>query len=106
VALWLGGVETLSVKERYRAKIESYQEELAPAAMQVFMRVLGVQTTEPSTPTGVTAAQIMEIAEQLDTLTGVVTFLREHLDAQLAATNEQISALSLRLDDAVTCSKR
>jgi (p)ppGpp synthase/HD superfamily hydrolase len=76
---------------------------MAPIAMQVFMRVLGVQpppTVQPSAA-AVTAAQITEIAEQLDTLTGVVTFLREHLDAELAATSEQIGALSLRLEDAL-----
>lgn len=102
VALWLGGVETLSVKPAYRAKIEAYQDELAPVAMQVFMRVLGVQpASETQPPTAVSAAQVAEIAAQLDTLVGIVTFLREHLDAQLAATSEQIGALSLRLEDAL-----
>lgn len=99
VALWLAGVETTRIKPAYRAKIEAYQDELASVAMQVFMRVVGVQ---PSTAGTATATQIGEIAEQLDTLVGVVTFLREHLDAQLTATSEQIGALSLRLDDAVT----
>lgn len=103
VALWLGGIETLSVKSEYRAKIEAYQDELAPVAMQVFMRVLGVQpaATETQPPAVVSAAQVTEIAEQLDMLLGVVTFLREHLDAQLAATSAQIGSLSLRLDDAI-----
>ncbi len=102
VALWLAGVESSRIKPQFRAKVEAYQDELAPVAMQVFMRVLGVQpaTAETQTPT-TTAMQIGEIAEQLDTLLGVVSFLREHLDAQFAATSEQIGALSLQLDDAV-----
>lgn len=107
VALWLGGMETSRIKPAYRAKIEAYQDELAPVAMQVFMRSLGVQpapeTAQP--PAIVSAAQVAEIAAQIETLTGVVAFLREHLDAQLAAisaaTSEQIGAVSLRLDDAV-----
>jgi hypothetical protein len=104
VALWLAGVETSRIKPQFRAKIEAYQDELAPVAMQVFMRVLGVQPAAPTpqSSAAATAAQIGEIAEQLDTLLGVVSFLREHLDAQLAATSEQMGALSLRLDDAVT----
>lgn len=100
VALWLAGVETSRIKPGYREKIEAYQDELAPVAMQVFMRALGVQSAATTAPT-VTKAQLTEIAEQLDTLTGVVTFLREHLDAGLAVTSEQIGAMSLRLDDAL-----
>ena len=100
LALWLAGVQTNQIKPRFREKIEAYQEELAPLAMQVFMRVVGVQPSTTTAP-AVTAAQITEIAEQLDTLTGVVTFLREHLDAGLAATSEQIGALSMRLEDAL-----
>lgn len=103
VALWLAGMETSRIKPAYRAKIEAYQDELAPVAMAVFMRVLGVQPApETQPPAIVSAAQVAEIAAQLDTLMGIVSFLREHLDAQLAATSEQIGALSLRLDDAVT----
>ena len=100
VALWLAGVETSRIKPEYRGKIEAYQDELAPIAMQVFMRVMGVQLSTTTAPT-VIAAQITEISEQLETLMGVVMFLREHLDAQLSATNGQIGALSLRLDDAI-----
>jgi hypothetical protein len=107
LALWLAGVETARVKPTYHAKIAAYQDELAPLATQVFMRVLGVQPVpESQQPAVVSAAQVAEIAAQIETLTGVVAFLREHLDAQLAAisaaTNEQIGALSVRLDDAVT----
>jgi hypothetical protein len=38
VAIWLAGIEPNRVKEPFRAKIEAYQEELAPVAMRVFMR--------------------------------------------------------------------
>ncbi len=106
LALWLAGVETARVKPTYHAKIAAYQDELAPLATQVFMRVLGVQPAPESQPPAVvSAAQVAEIAAQIEALTGVVAFLREHLDAQLAAlstaTSEQISAVSLRLDDAL-----
>lgn len=103
VALWLAGVETTRIRPAYRAKIEAYQDELASVAMAVFMRTLGVQpVSEPAQPPAASVAQVAEIAEQIDTLLGVVSFLREHLDAQLMATAERIGALSLRLDDAVT----
>ncbi|MGH2505471.1 MAG: phage antirepressor N-terminal domain-containing protein [Ktedonobacterales bacterium] len=83
VALWLAGVESSRIKPQFRAKVEAYQDELAPVAMQVFMRVLGVQPTAAGAhaPAVAPATQIGEIAEQLDTLLGVVSFLREHLDA-------------------------
>lgn len=113
VALWLAGVETLSVKEQYRAKIEAYQEELAPLAMQVFMRSVGIAPApQPSAPPAPTAPpnsqlaeRVAEIAEQMDALTSVLMFMREHMNAQLAqlaSNHEQINSLSGRLDDAVT----
>jgi hypothetical protein len=49
VALWLAGIETEKVKEEYRTKIEQYQDELAPVAMRVFMRVMGIPATPPAT---------------------------------------------------------
>jgi hypothetical protein len=106
VALWLAGIETLSVKEQYRAKIEAYQEELAPLAMQIFMRSIGIVPMQPTVPAdSQLAEQVAELAEQMDALTSVLMFMREHMNAQLAqlaANNEQINTLSGRLDDAVT----
>src|SRR6266851_653648 len=84
VALWLGGIQTNSMKnEEYRLKIEYYQDELAPAATQVFMRVFGVRTAQ-IIPT--TDPLILAMAEQIDTLLSVATFLREHMQALLEAS--------------------
>ncbi len=96
VALWLAGVETNSVKPLFRGKIETYQEDLAPVAMQVFMHVMGAQTTQL-----VPAAadpQVAMLAEQIDTLTDIVTFLREHMEALLASSGQ----VNLRLDQAIS----
>lgn len=98
VALWLAGVETARVKPQFRAKIEAYQEELAPVATQVFLRVAGLSTAQlvptPADP------QVAALAEQIDTLTSVVAFLREHMEAVLEASG-QVSGFSLRLDQAI-----
>lgn len=96
IGLWLAGVQTNSIKSEFRAKIEAYQEELAPIATQVFLRIAGISTlqTVPSTD-----PQLAALAEQIDTLTDIATFLREHMEALLAATG-QITGTSLRLDQA------
>jgi hypothetical protein len=99
IALWLAGVETLKVKTEFRAKIEAYQDELAPVAMQVFLRVAGIGTTQlvPATaPPEATA-----LAEQIDTLTGVVNLLREHL-AGLLSLPGQVEGLALQLQHAMS----
>jgi hypothetical protein len=97
VALWLGGIETSRIKPAYRAKIEAYQDELAPIAMQVFMRSLGVQPApQPSTAPAVTNAEIAEIRSQIETLYGVANLLQEHLagllslPGQVAGLNDQM----------------
>jgi len=96
VALWLAGLEPTRVKPDYRAKIEAYQEELAPVAMQVFLRVMGAQASAlvPTSPD----PQVAVLAEQIDTLTDVVTFLREHMEALLASSGQ----VSVRLDQAIS----
>jgi hypothetical protein len=96
IALWLAGIEPTRVKPEYRAKIEAYQEELAPIAMQVFMRVAGI-TTSQLVP-AVADPQVAVLADQIDTLTDVVTFLREHMEALLASSGQ----VSLRLDQAIS----
>jgi hypothetical protein len=48
VALWIAGIETERIQPEYRAKVEAYQDELAPVAMQVFMRVMGLPTAPPA----------------------------------------------------------
>lgn len=97
IGLWLAGVQTGSIKSEFRAKIEAYQEELAPIATQLFLRIAGIATTQivPSTD-----PQLAALAEQIDTLTDITTFLREHMESLLGAVG-QIAGSSLRLDQAV-----
>lgn len=95
VALWLAGVQTNSMKsDEFRAKIETYQEELAPAATQVFMRVMGLRTRDiiPSTD-----PQIIALANQIDTLTEITTLVREHMETLLEAQGRT----SMQLEQAV-----
>jgi hypothetical protein len=54
------------MKSEFRAKIEAYQEELAPVATQLFMRVVGLRTAQ-IVPTE--DPRIAALAEQIDTLT-------------------------------------
>jgi hypothetical protein len=116
LALWLAGVETARVKPTYHAKIAAYQDELAPVATQVFMRVLGIQpASQPSTTPAVTDAEIVEIRGQIETLFGVANLLQEHLagllslPGQIAGLNDQmgqalamLTALAERQDTAET----
>lgn len=97
VALWLAGVQTGSIKEEYRAKIEAYQDELAPVATQVFLRMAGMSLAQvvPNTD-----PQVVTLAEQIDTLTDVATFLREHMQS-LLGTTEQIASIAPQLGQAV-----
>lgn len=110
VALWLGGVEPTRIKPEYRAKIEAYQDELAPVAMQVFMRVLGVQVAPtPQSPALSTdpqgaqiAAQIAEIRSQIGDLYGVANLMQEHIEALfslLASLPNQVAELGGELSE-------
>jgi hypothetical protein len=94
IALWLAEAQTGSMKSGFRDKIEAYQEELASVATQVFMRVVGLHTAQV-VPTEDTC--IAALAEQIDTLTDIVTFLREHMQAMLEAQGH----VSMRLVQAV-----
>jgi (p)ppGpp synthase/HD superfamily hydrolase len=80
--------------EEFRLKIEFYQEELAPVATQVFMRVVGLRSSQVI-PTE--DPRILAIAEQIDTLTEITTFLREHMQAMLEAQGH----VSMQLEQAV-----
>src|SRR4051794_24064639 len=42
LGLWLAGVETERVKGPFQAKLAAYHEELAPEAMRVFLRTVGM----------------------------------------------------------------
>jgi hypothetical protein len=99
VALWLAGIEPTRVKPQFRAKIEAYQEELAPIATEVFLRVAGISTAQLVPATA--APEVAALAEQIDTLTGVVNLLREHM-AGLLALPGQVEGLSLQLQQAIT----
>src|SRR6266699_6925042 len=94
IALWLAGAQTASMKSEFRAKIDTYQEELAPVATQVFMRVVGLRTAQ-LVPTE--DPRIVALAEQIDTLTDIATFLREHMQGMLEAQGH----VSMRLEQAV-----
>jgi hypothetical protein len=97
VALWLAGAETGRMKPEFRAKVERYQEELAPVAMDLFMRLAGLRTADLVPAGG--DPRIAALAEQIDDLGDVVAMLREHLAS--LATAEQVAGISLRLDQAL-----
>lgn len=100
IALWLGGIEfsrtrhSTEQQQILQEKIEYYQEELAPVATQVFMRVLGLHNTQivPQEP------DILDVAEQLDISTDVATLLREHLESVLETQGYH----SMQLDRAIS----
>ena len=98
VALWLAGIETARVKPELRAKIEAYQEELAPVAMQVFLRVMGLPNaaSAPEAPDPRVAA----IAGQVESLRAVANLLRAQLSSLLALP-EQVDDLSRQIAQAV-----
>lgn len=101
VALWLGGIETSRIKPAYREKIEAYQDELAPVAMQVFMRSLGIQPApQPPTAPAIINAEIAEIRGQIETLYGVANLLQEHL-AGLLPLPDQIAGLNDQMGQAL-----
>jgi hypothetical protein len=95
VALWLAGVETSRMKnDEFRYKVETYQEELAPVATQVFMRVVGLRTRD-ITPS--TDPQILTLADRVDTLTEITTLVREHMEMLLEAQGRT----SMQLEQAI-----
>lgn len=97
VALWLAGVQTDRIKPQFRGKIEAYQEELAPVATQVFLRLAGISTVA-LVPTG--DEKLTAMAEQLDSLLDVATYLREHMEA-LLETVRPVTGFAPQLDQAV-----
>src|SRR5258708_22536741 len=93
VALWVAGIEPTRVKAQFRAKIEAYQEELAPVATEVFLRVAGISAAQ--LVPAMAAPGAAALAEQIDTLTGVVNLLLEHL-AGLLALPGPVEGMSLQ----------
>ena len=94
VALWLAGVETSKVKASFRAKIEAYQEELAPFATRVFMQMMGIASTPTTDP------RLLALAEQYDVLMTAATFISEHME-DLAGLPGQVQGVSDQLAQAV-----
>jgi len=95
VALWLAGVQTNAMKsDEFRNKIETYQEELAPVATQVFTRVMGLRTRDI---TASTDPQILALADRVDTLTEITTLVREYMETLLEAQGHT----SLQLEQAI-----
>lgn len=91
VALWLAGIEPSRVRPQFRAKIEAYQDELAPVAMRVFMRVMGLSTAPAATPDPRLAA----LAEQYDVLMAAATFIAEHMESLTAIPDQLAQAVTL-----------
>jgi hypothetical protein len=90
IGLWLAGIETARVKGEYREKIVAYHRDLAPVAMRIFMRVMGISATPPLTAD----PRLTALAEQYDALIEVALFIREHM-RDLAAMPDQLDAMGL-----------
>jgi len=88
VALWLAGMETARMKPAIAAKIEVYQDDLAPVAMRVFMRSLNLA---PSAPVSTEPRALL--AEQADALIDIALFIREH--------GADLAAIPSRIEDAI-----
>lgn len=95
LALWLAGSETRRMRPEIRAKIEAYQEELAPVAMQVFLRHTGLRPVSADVNPLVTA-----LVTQITDLQGVTTLLQEHLSL-LVAQQEVTTAIPAQLERVV-----
>ncbi len=98
IALWLAGVQTRQINPAFREKIEAYQDELAPVAMHVFMRTMGLSTDALVPPSA--SPEAHALAEQIDTLTDVVSLLREHLAGLLTLPNK-VDTLGEQLQQAI-----
>lgn len=98
VALWLAGIETSRVKPEFRAKIEAYQEELAPVAMQVFLRVMGLPAATHAS--AAPDAQVAALAGQVESLAAVSNLLREQLSSLLALPT-QVDDLSQQVTQVI-----
>lgn len=101
---WLFAVDERRVKPEARADVVLFQRECARALAEYFARKRrGVGSTAatvvPADPH--LADQVAQIADQIDILTGVVSFLQEHM-AGLLALPEQVAGLGEQLGQALT----
>jgi hypothetical protein len=98
---WLMGVDTRRIKGTTHDTILAYQREAYAVLYQHFAsRTLAL----PAPATAVApvephlAGQVAQIAEQIDTLSGAITLMREHL-ATLLALPEQVADIAGQLDE-------
>jgi hypothetical protein len=97
VSLWLASVETKKMKQtnekqRYlREKIERYQEDLAPVATQVFLRVLreDSQTAPQIVPIHQEPSLLHTVAREVNSISTVVPSLQQGVATLLQAANSQ-----------------
>lgn len=102
---WLMGIDTRRVKGEAHDTILAYQREAYGVLYRHFVVERRLPELAPPEATAATLApvdaqQVQALAEQIDELSGVVAFLREHL-AALLAVPEQVQGLAVRLDTAV-----
>lgn len=106
IALWLASVETTKMrrdteKQRFlREKIERYQEELAPIATQVFLRVLneGSQLASIAPAVQTENPLLITIAQQLHDIAGTVPSIHQGVVELLGATDAQTIKLENLLE--------
>lgn len=98
LALWLGGMETNRLRPEFKDKIIAYQDELAPIATRLFLRLAGGAL--PTSPRTALDPRVVDLAEQHQAALDVAQLIREHMDALTAATNA-IGDIGLRLDQTV-----
>ena len=106
IPTWLQGIQLSRLAPEKRPAIRSFKREAADvlyrhfAQRQLALPPAGVIV--PAVPEAVSvAAQVAQIAEQIETLTGVVGFLQEHL-AGLLALPQQVAGFGEQLGQALT----
>jgi hypothetical protein len=105
---WLTGIRLGMVAAEKRPIIEAFQREAADILYRHFaQRQLVLPSAGAIVPSVVEvappaiAAQVVQLAEQIDTLTGVVTFLQEHM-AGLLALPQQVADVGAQIGQALT----
>jgi hypothetical protein len=102
---WLTGIRLGMVAPEKRPAIEAFQREAADVLYRYFSQV---RTTLPALPSPQSvvsahpqlASQITQIVEQIDTMSGAVNLMREHLAALLSLPS-QVEGLSAQMSEAV-----
>lgn len=103
---WLMGVDTRRIKGETHDTILAYQREAYSVLYRHFADrshpALPVTSAvvSPNMPAPVDPQQVMALTEQIDTLTGVVNLLQEHL-ANLLVLPGQVADMSTQVDQAI-----